>query len=223
MKEIFRSMLLVGGTFLWCMSWSMTPVEASIVLQLSDQQMTQRAGQIVRGKVVRKYSKWLKSKRRIYTYITLAVLDRIKGSQKTTELTIRQVGGAANGIGMHVPGSAKFKLGEEVLVFLEPSRASKHSLVMGMSFGKYRVVMNPKTKVKMLERDLHGVSLAQYNAQKKLQIKHASPRMLKPKPLRDFVMKIRKYMTMKPVTPSLRKPKLQKLQPPTTPKPTLRK
>ncbi len=199
MRYTLRSLFLGCCVMLLCLSWGGVSVEASIVLQLSDHQMTLRAGRIVRGKVVRKYSRWIKSERRIYTYITLAVLDMIKGSKQSREIVIRQVGGTANGLGMHVPGSASFKLGEEVLVFLEKPKSSKYHLVMGMSFGKYRVVVNPKTKMKLLQRNLHGVSLARYDVKKKLQINHTSPVLLRPKPLDSFVQRLRGYLVMSTV------------------------
>lgn len=179
------------------------PVQASIILQLSDQQMTTQAHRIVHGKVVRKYSLWEAKERRIYTYITLAVLDMIKGTSDT-EVVIRQVGGTANGLGMHVPGTASFQLGEEVLVFLERSRDSAHYLVMGMSYGKYRVKIDTKTQMRILHRDLHGVSLARWDAQKKMQIHHVDTNQLKPVRMEDFVDKIRQYMNPGVVKPSVR-------------------
>ena len=40
-------------------------------------------------------------------------------------IQIRQMGGVANGVGMYIPGAAKFKLGEELLVFLEKIKKTK--------------------------------------------------------------------------------------------------
>lgn len=200
-----RMMWFVGvGLFCLGLFGPSVPAQASIVLQLSDQEMTTQAHRIVRGKVVRKYSVWEKADRRIYTYVTIAVLDMIKGIANTSEVVIRQVGGTANGLGMHVPGTASFKLGEEVLVFLEKSRDSSHHLVMGMSYGKYQVVTDAKTQVRTLHRDLHGVSLAKWNEEKKMQIQHASPQMTKPVQMEEFVQKIRQYVQKGTVHPTVK-------------------
>lgn len=216
--------LLIG---MLCIGLLLSSAQASIILQLSDQQMVQKASRIVRGKVVRKYSQWVKAERRIYTYIIVAVLDTIKGSPGS-EITIRQVGGSANGLGMHVPGTASFQLGEEVFVFLEKARRSSHYLVMGMSFGKYRVLTDAKTQNKTLHRDLHGISLASWNKQKKMQIKHASPEMVQPKKLETFVQQLRGYLQPVVATPSVPTPQVKnqplprvKVPQPTTPQPTL--
>ncbi len=215
---------LVFGTGLLLGAWS-SVAEATIVLQLSDQQMAVKANRIVYGKVVRKYSQWVKKERRIYTYITIAALSHVKGAAKQ-EVVIRQVGGTANGLGMHVPGSAKFELGEEVFVFLEKSRVSTHHLVMGMSYGKFRVVTDAKTQVKMLQRDLHGVSLAVWDAKKKMHIKHATPEMIKPKPMTTFVTQIQTYLKAATVktptlkTPTVKRPTLQTQPRPNVPQPT---
>lgn len=174
--------------------------EASVVLQLSDRQMTQKAARIVRGKVVRKYSQWNKAERRVYTTITIAVLDSLKGSGQPTEVTIRQVGGTANGIGMHVPGTATFKLGEEVFVFLEKRRTFAHHLVMGMAYGKYQVKVDPKTQVRTLHRDLKGLGLARVNESKKMTISEPTAELTKPRRLDSFVQQIKQYL--KPVAKS---------------------
>jgi len=54
----------------------------------------------------------------IYTYVTIAVGDLIKGSGIGDELVIKQLGGEVGGIGMVVYDQATFRLDEEVLLFL---------------------------------------------------------------------------------------------------------
>lgn len=223
MKSIFSFSSLaatLSGLFLGVGLLAFAPTaDATIVLQLSDQQMATKASGIVHGKVVRKYSQWVKKERRIYTYITIAVLSRVKGQTKQ-EVVIRQVGGVANGLGMHVPGSAKFELGEEVFVFLEKSRVTAHHMVMGMSYGKFSVVTDAKTKVKMLKRDLHGVSLAVWDKNKKMKINHASHKLMEPRPMSTFVAKIKTYLQAATVkTPTLKRPSVPSIKRPTVVQP----
>lgn len=185
--------------------------EASIIVKLTDKQMAQRANRIVHGKVVRQYSDWDKNRRRIYTYTIISVLDRIKGTP-TQELTIRQVGGAKDNIGMRVPGSAKFKLGEEVVVFLESIKKTAFHHVMGMSYGKYTVVRDAKTQQLLLKRNLHNIAVASKNSKGRYKIQHAKDSK-KPLVLETFIKKIRYYVALPKLQQQKTTPRLQ-----TTPK-----
>ena len=180
---------------LW--SVAINPAFSSIVVPLSDKQMTLRAARIVRAKVVRKYSQWEKKERRIYTYITLAVLDSIKGNKSAQEVIIRQMGGVYRGIGMSIPGMPHFRLGEEVLLFLENSRHSPHHMVMGMSYGKYQVIRDLKKKTAYLTRNLRGLSLAYRTPKKGVKIVPATPLQAKHLVLDSFVRQIKTYLQLK--------------------------
>lgn len=198
--------------FLMVASWSAAAL-ASVVIYQTDQEMTLKASRIVRAKVVKKVSQWEPKEKRIYTYITLVVLDPLKGATGAQELVIRQMGGTANGIGMHVPGSATFTIGEEVVVFLETIRQQpKFHHVMGMAMGKFKVVEDAKTKARTLVRQLKGVSLARRTPQGRFQIKHGKDVVsIKPVVLDTFVNKIKTY---------LREAKMKSV--PVRPTPTLR-
>lgn len=182
-----------------------SPVEASVVLQLTDQQMTLRADRIVRAKVIRKVSQWMPKQRRIYTFITLLVMDPVKGAKSSQEVVIRQLGGTANGMGMYIPGSANFQLGEEVFVFLEKIKKSVYHHVMSMSYGKFTVIKQPKTHTYKLVRQLKGVSLAtRSKTTGRLQIKHGHDVQAKTLTLGAYVKKIRGYLQAAKAAPSVR-------------------
>jgi len=186
---------------------------ASIVLQLSEQQMSLKAEQIVRGRVVKKESRWETKQKRIYTYITISVLDRMKGS-KAQEVTIRQLGGSARGYGMYVPGTAKFRLGEEVVLFLEKANTVKtknlptYYHVMGMSYGKFSVIQHPKTKLRYMIRDVKGLSLAKWNAKGKFQYAHAHKKN-QPLLLTHFTQRVHYHLLRKPVPKTIQIPVLK--------------
>ena len=187
--------------------------EASIVVKLTEQQMSQKADRIVHGKVVRKYTKWDAKRRRIYTYVIVAVLTNVKGKQSTQEVTIRQLGGARGELGMKVSGTAKFALGEEVFVFLEKDRfATKQTIhqVMGMSYGKYHVVLDKKSQERYLVRDLKNLSVASWNKKGKFQLNdsHNMKTLVQPQKLRTFVKKIQTFVAL-PKTQIVPKPQLK--------------
>lgn len=205
-----------------CVSLAAT-AHASVVLQLSDQQMTTQADRIVRAKVIQKISRWDKKTKRVYTYVKLVVLDPIKGSKGAEEVTIRLMGGSANGVGMHISGSPSFKLGEEVVVFLEKVRqAPKFHHVMGMAYGKFQVVMDTKNKVQMLVRHLKGVSLARRTPKGTFSIQHGHELKHQPVQLSTFVGKIKGYLRAARLKkkPSIAVPQLKKsLRPSVVPQP----
>jgi hypothetical protein len=92
---------------------------------------------VVRGTVTRIESKWTGDHARIVTEIEVEVAQTIKGIP-AEKLTVVQPGGAVGDIGQSVSGTASFKHGEEVVLFLE-RRPGGTFLVSGMAQGKFRV------------------------------------------------------------------------------------
>ncbi len=189
------------------LSWGFTSVgTASIVLKLSDKQMVQKAARIVRGKVVRQYSKWGPKHRRIYTYTVISVLEHLKGKPNTQQVVIKQLGGSVGNIAMKVSGNARFQLGEEVLVFLEkiPHNSSNQHHVLAMAYGKFRILEDAQ-KRRYLVRELSNLSLASVDQKGRYRIKNAGKILQKPLYLDNFVKKIRRYvleLKTKPLSPN---------------------
>ena len=91
-------------------------LEASTVRHLPLDQMARRADQIFTGEVVGITSQLNARRTGIYTFVTVAVDDYLKGGRRDL-LTLRILGGEAEGYRLVVAGSPVFRLGEEVLVF----------------------------------------------------------------------------------------------------------
>jgi hypothetical protein len=80
------------------------------------------------------------SGQRLYTYYELRVTEPLKGDlQGQEKLTMREMGGAKGGVGMHVAGAAQFTTGEEVVVFLNDRNSDGTYDVRGMMMGKYNL------------------------------------------------------------------------------------
>ena len=78
--------------------------------------------------------------KRIYTITKLKVIESIKGTAKPNMvLTLRQIGGQVGDWSQHVPGDAKFKHEEEVLVFLRHDPSDDLHFLVGMGQGKFTV------------------------------------------------------------------------------------
>lgn len=102
---------------------------------------------VVHGEVLSTRAKWGKgmdSGRRIYTYVELRNDEVLKGSVEGRTLLIRELGGQVEGLSLEIPGTAKFKVGEDVVVFLSPRNADGSYDVRGLMMGKYDVEKNPE-------------------------------------------------------------------------------
>ncbi|MPZ78108.1 MAG: hypothetical protein GEU77_16480 [Deltaproteobacteria bacterium] len=105
---------------------------------LSIAELTKRSDVIALGKVISTSSDWDSGKTAIYTKIVLQVEQGFKGTGAGKEIMLRQLGGQVGDIVSEVAGTAVFKTGEKVVVFL--FRNKKQSLGLVGSFqGKFSI------------------------------------------------------------------------------------
>jgi hypothetical protein len=129
-------------------------------------------------------ARWDDNHKEIYTYITLKVLDGVKGSRKNELLTIRQLGGSVDNLISVVPGMPEFLKGEEVVVFLSPKDRSGYPWVMGLQQGKYSVSTDANG-FKQVRNDVEGLRTVSLDG-KDVEAKPASEQ-----PLNSFLDGIR--------------------------------
>lgn len=94
----------------------------------------------------------------IYTYVSLRVLEPVKGPKKDEVITIRQIGGTVDKISSIVAGTPTFRKGEEVVVFLTQKDGAGYPWVMGLQQGKYSVTTDEKGS-KHVRNELGGLTL----------------------------------------------------------------
>ena len=131
--------------------------EASTVRFLPLDQMAVRANQIFTGEVIGIASQVNARRTGIFTFVTIEVDEYLKGGRRSV-LTLRFLGGEAEGYRLTVPGSPEFHLGEEVLVFSDGG-AGRIPTVLGMAAGKFTLQRDPVTGERVLERSLEGLNL----------------------------------------------------------------
>lgn len=81
----------------------------------------QDAPLIVRGRTGTSHADWATGPdgaRRIYTYTEFEVTELLKGKVREHSISLRELGGEKDGTGLHVPGTAHFGAGEDLVVFL---------------------------------------------------------------------------------------------------------
>ena len=128
---------------------------ATLLVYLSDEELTTRADAIVQAEVLDVESYRDSQVHRVFTRVTLGVEQYLKG-HGPDEVVVRIAGGALGDLEYRVLGAPRFEPGEEVVVFLEarPDAAG----VIGMTQGKLRVVTDEAGE-KWVERDLTSVAL----------------------------------------------------------------
>ena len=135
---------------------------ATTVQKLSLTDLAKKSETIALARVDDVSARWDANHKEIYTYISLKVLDGVKGSRKDDVLTIRQIGGTVDKIISVVPGMPSFTKGEEVVVFLSPKDRAGYPWVMGLQQGKYSVSMDANG-FKQVRNDVDGLKTMSLN------------------------------------------------------------
>jgi hypothetical protein len=105
-------------------------------------QRTQKAAVIVIAEVESMSSNWDDEGREIYTYITLRVVEKIKGTIEGNQIVLRQLGGIVGNVESRVSGMPQFARREKVLVFLGRYPSSPYFGVMDWLEGKKTIQYN---------------------------------------------------------------------------------
>jgi hypothetical protein len=130
---------------------------ATTVQKMSLRDLAKKSDAIVLARVEDETARYDANKE-IYTYITVRVLDPVKGPKKDELITIRQLGGTVDKIASIVPGMPTFKKGEEVVLFLTGKDGAGYPWVMGLQQGKYSVTADEKGE-KHVRNEIDGLVL----------------------------------------------------------------
>jgi hypothetical protein len=150
MSRVFRRAVPLLS-LLAALSWS-HPATATIVVPLPDDEIAAQADAIVVGQVSKIASHWDPQQARIFTTITIAVQDVLKGEVTTPDVTLTQLGGTVRGVHAWVHGNPEFRRREKVLVFL--SEATDGTLrVTQLYQGKFSVAVDPYSGDELAYRD----------------------------------------------------------------------
>lgn len=140
---------------------------AAVVERVGVAEMTRMARQVVQGTVVSRAGRYLVTPggRRIVTDVTVRVDRALRGeTNETGSLVVTTLGGVVDGQGQLVPGAPRLAEGEEVVLFLVPSRPApdgtpRHA-VIGLSQGVFHVERDPASGNVRVGRRLQGLTFA---------------------------------------------------------------
>jgi hypothetical protein len=119
----------------------------------------QDAPVIVRGRAGMSYANWSHGsdgRRRIYTFTELQVDEVLKGTVSSKSITMRELGGEKDGVGMQVVGAVRFERGEDVVVFLSEANPDGVFDVRGMMMSKYNIEKTEEDKEYLTGPGLSG-------------------------------------------------------------------
>lgn len=136
---------MLALSLLGLMTLASSTASATTVMRLNLSDLVSQSEQIVHGTVSR--AEAVVQGRRVYTIVTITVIDRLKGAA-AKEVTFTQLGGRTPRLATYVPGTPTFTAGEEVVVFLErPSAHGAPLVVTGLAQGKFKVVQQGRQRV----------------------------------------------------------------------------
>jgi hypothetical protein len=123
-------------------SLSSTQLSASTFFKLSEQKILSKAGHVITG-TVESIDTELEGKSIPYQYIEISITKVLKTNatealEEGETITLRQLGGKANGTSMAVDGMPKFVEGTEVLISIKKN-LNDYYYVVGAEQGKYDV------------------------------------------------------------------------------------
>lgn len=130
-----------------------TIVHATTLLALDVPALTKGSSVVARATVISVDARWTKDGGRIMTDAVLEVTEPWKGAP-SKQVTVMQPGGVVGDVGQLVHGTAKFKVGEDVVVFLEPR--GDRFLLTGMLQGKFKVERSTDGKAVFARQELEG-------------------------------------------------------------------
>jgi len=144
----FSRLMIVG-----CLAFGHTAgtaANATTLVKLSTEQMTDASDYIVRG-TVQAITAGTDERGHIWTHVTIDVDERLKGPMGLQTLTVDVQGGTMGARATVVPLSPRFAIGESVLAFAEILESGV-TTVTGMMQGKYTVRIAPEDGREMLVR-----------------------------------------------------------------------
>lgn len=120
--------------------------------ELTLEEKTKGAELIVEGKVTALRSEWNAERTRIYTHVTIAVDQYLKGEKTEQSVVVTHMGGEVGDVGEIYSGAARFEEDEEVLVFLKEDQQGRLG-VTGASQGKYTITRDQSTGERMVGKN----------------------------------------------------------------------
>ena len=134
-----RPQWLMGLVVFAVLSAGISLAHADYAPRWSDEQLVGYSEVILSGRVLRAASAYDPDVPYLYTYVTIAVNDVLKGFLPQDQVVLKQLGGTLDGVTNYVAGQPVFTVGEDVLVFLEVRPRDNSLYTTALWQGKWSV------------------------------------------------------------------------------------
>ncbi|MCU1276091.1 MAG: hypothetical protein JWO48_3522 [Bryobacterales bacterium] len=147
-------MIRVLTSLILCSTWC----RAAVVPQLALDQLVDGSECIIQGTVLRSWSAWDQPHHFIWTHIEVLVRDRWKESASSANPTVvlSEPGGTVTDRTMQVAGTAAYRVGEDVVVFLYRTPVG-YLRAIGNGQGKFTITQGAGSPEKHIRSDLAGI------------------------------------------------------------------
>ncbi len=164
---------------------------ATVIIPVSEADLTQHATAIVIGTVNTIESYWDPQTRQIATHISISPQDVLKGSLAPGNLVLKQAGGTVGHQHAWLDGSPSFIRGEKVLVFVDRN-SDGSARVDQLYLGKFSVFTDKQTGKEFAYRgDTHaGIQILSKSARGKRALTPATDEFLEVAPLKERIQAI---------------------------------
>ncbi|MGE0784799.1 MAG: hypothetical protein AB7S26_03850 [Sandaracinaceae bacterium] len=152
--------LAMGGVAVAIVALVASHAEATVLVDVSLEDMARDADVIVVGRVIRSEAQLVLDPVRgadPHTLTTVQVSEWIVGPGGAT-VVVDELGGEVAGQGLAIAGTARYEPGQEVVLFLE--RAGTRLRTYGMALGRFEIRRGVGGAPDSAFRDLHGVAFA---------------------------------------------------------------
>jgi hypothetical protein len=140
------------------------PAAASVAIPQTPESLTRQASAVIRGAVLSQEAGVDLAAHVRVIRTRVQVLERWTGSTPEV-ITVQQIGSLHGGAAQGVAGDARFKLGEEVVLFLAEGRDAEagYWFLLGLGQGKY-AIHRTEGRATVVERTTLGLTLTRQGA-----------------------------------------------------------
>lgn len=124
-------------------------VTGTTLEKLSIERMVDLAQAIVRARCVSTSARWDHGE--IWTFTTFEIVETWKGPAPL-EVTVRLLGGTVGPLTSNVSGVPRFRTGEEVILFLEPTKRGDFTVV-SWEQGTFRIGLEQRSSAEAVTQD----------------------------------------------------------------------
>ncbi len=167
MRTPLRTILMLAVA---AMMLAPSPASATVLMYMTTGELTRQSTLVVEGTVLHQEVVELDH---LYTDTYILVSSKVHKGKATPGqiLAFRTIGGSTSGVSLIVTGMARFKVGEQVLVFGAPAKpeGQKRLMVMGAALGKYTIYRDADGKQRV-RRSTNDASIGRFDPKGKFLI-----------------------------------------------------